>query len=422
MEKAPDTAPVAAELRRQAEARLVERRKKTPPHSKTKSSARRLIHELEVHQIELEMQNEELTRARGELEASHAKYFDLFDLAPIGYLTIGETGIVMEANLAAATLLGVERSRLINKPATRFIVKEDQDIYHLHRRRLFETRARQACELRMTGKGRGLIWVHLEGSTGKGGDNAPVCRATLSDITELKRAEGRLKSLLKEKELLVKEVHHRVKNNFAIVSSLLSLQSQQIEDESIKNLFMKSRDRIKSMSLVHERLYQSQDLTHINLSDYIRTLADDLLRAYETDRGKPTLAVEADDVAVDVDRVIPCGLVLNELISNALKHGFLPEEAGNSRIEVRLRRIRGNTIELAVKDYGPGLPDDFKIEKTSSLGLKIVSLLVEDQLNGELKIEKNEGTQFRVRFNAGRPSIIGDRRSEAANETVRQPG
>jgi two-component system, sensor histidine kinase PdtaS len=398
MKKNPAATPDAAELRRHAEAKLRERKKKAALPPTTEADTQRLVHELEVHQIELEMQNDELVRSREELEASRARYFNLFDLAPIGYLTLGETGIVMEANLTAASLLDVERSRLVNKPVTRFIVREDQDIYHLHRRLLFETRERQACELRMTGKDGAPIWVHIEGNAVQGKDGAAECRATLSDITELKRAEDKLKSLLKEKEVLVKEVHHRVKNNFTIVSSLLNLQSQQIEDENIQGMFMKSRDRIMTMSLIHERLYQSQDLTRINLSDYIRTLATDLHHAYETDREKAVLVIEADDVSLNVDQTIPCGLVLNELISNSLKYGFPPGWNGEARIEVTLRRIDENEIELAVKDNGVGLPDDFDIRKTRSLGLKIITLLVEDQLQGKLKVDRNEGTGFIVRF------------------------
>jgi PAS domain S-box-containing protein len=219
------------------------------------------------------------------------------------------------------------------------------------------------------------------------------------DITSRKQAEERMKSLLKEKELLVREVHHRVKNNFAVVSSLLGLQSQQIEDEAIQAMFMKSHDRIRSMSLIHERLYQSQELTHINLSEYIRTLVTDLYESYETDPAKVSLIIEAEDVTLNLDQAIPCGLIVNELISNALKYGFPSGWKGEGRVEVTLRRIEKNQIELAVKDNGVGLPIDFDLQKTKSLGLKIINLLAEDQLGGKLRVVKDAGTNFIVRFN-----------------------
>jgi PAS domain S-box-containing protein len=218
------------------------------------------------------------------------------------------------------------------------------------------------------------------------------------DITERRQAEEKLKTLLKEKELLVREVHHRVKNNFMVVSSLLGLQSQQVEDQGIQDMFMKSRDRIRSMALIHERLYQSEDLTHVDLSEYIRTLAAELYESYGTDPAKVSLVIEAEDVTLNLDQAIPCGLIVNELVSNALKYGFPSGWNGEGRVEVTLRRIEEDQIELAVKDNGVGLPDDFNIGKTKSLGLKIMALLAKDQLGGELRINRNEGTQFVVRF------------------------
>jgi PAS domain S-box-containing protein len=158
---------------------------------------RQMLHELQVHQIELEVQNEELRRAQAELDASRARYFDLYDLAPVGYCTLSEKGLIMEANLTAATLLGVARSALIKQQLTRFILKEDQDIHHQHRKQLFETHSTssgqagepQACELRMVKKDRKAFWVRLESTTAQDVDGAPVCRVVMSDITERKTRE-----------------------------------------------------------------------------------------------------------------------------------------------------------------------------------------------------------------------------------------
>jgi PAS domain S-box-containing protein len=189
--------PSAGERQRnQAEVKLTERKKKAASLPAAKSDPKRLVHELEVHQIELEMQNEELRRSQEELEASHARYFDLFDLAPVGYFTLSETGIVLDLNLTAANLLGFEKSKLIKKPINRFVVKEDQDIYYLLQRQIFETRARQACELQMKREGGVPFWSRIEGIAAQGSDGVLVFRATLSDISEHKRAE----KLLRESE------------------------------------------------------------------------------------------------------------------------------------------------------------------------------------------------------------------------------
>jgi PAS domain S-box-containing protein len=158
-------------------------------------AARQVLHELRVHQIQLEMQNEELRRAQAELEASRARYFDLYDLAPVGYFTVSEQGVILEANLTAALLLGVARGALVKQPLTRFIVHEDQDSYYLHRKQLLETGAPQECEFRMLRADAAPFWARLEATAAQGADGAPVFRAVISDITERKRAEEELTRL-----------------------------------------------------------------------------------------------------------------------------------------------------------------------------------------------------------------------------------
>ncbi len=181
----------AADLRQKAEALARERAVRTSEDSAALSPGeiQRVLHELRVHQIELEMQNEELRAAQAEIEASRTRYFDLFDLAPMGYCTLSEKGLILEANLTAATLLGVTRSVLVKQPISHFILKEDQDIYYLHRKRLFETGEPQECELRLVKPDGARFWVHLTATAAQTEDGAPLCRVVLSDITERKRAE-----------------------------------------------------------------------------------------------------------------------------------------------------------------------------------------------------------------------------------------
>jgi len=155
----------------------------------TPEEARRLLHELQVHQIELEMQNEELRRAQVELEASQARYFDLYDLAPVGYLTLGGEGLILEANITAAALLGAVRSALSKKPFSRFILGEDQDMYYLKRKECLKTGGPQSCELRLVKTDGTVFWVHLTGIAGQDADGSPECRVVLADITERKRSE-----------------------------------------------------------------------------------------------------------------------------------------------------------------------------------------------------------------------------------------
>jgi|GEM_PF-3766576 len=183
----PAAAATEKTLRRQAEDVLRMQHLERGPVAP--EDARRLHHELEVHQIELEMQNEELRRAQADLEASRARYFDLYDLAPVGYCTVSEKGLILEANLTAAGLLGVARSALVQQSLSRYVLGEDGDIYYLHRKQLFQTGGKQVCEVRMRSKNSGVFWVRLEMTTARDADGASVCRAVISDITEQKQIE-----------------------------------------------------------------------------------------------------------------------------------------------------------------------------------------------------------------------------------------
>ncbi|WP_319576117.1 PAS domain S-box protein [uncultured Desulfobacter sp.] len=187
----------AADLRQKAETFARQRVVRTPNDSAALSpdDIQDTLHELRVHQIELEMQNEELRTAQAEIEAGRARYFDLYDLAPVGYCTLSEKGVIVEANLTAATLLGTNRSALIKQPISRFILKEDQDIYYLHRKQLFEVGGPQECELRLVKPDGTHFWAHLTVIAAQAEDGATVCRVVLSDITERRRAEEELRHL-----------------------------------------------------------------------------------------------------------------------------------------------------------------------------------------------------------------------------------
>ena len=193
-----------ADLRQQAEEvlqRQPEELREMPPED-----IQHLIHELRVHQIELEMQNEELRRTQRELELSRDRYSDLYDFAPVGYFTVSETGLILEANLTAATMLGLERGRLIKQPLTRFIASEDQDTYYLHRKQLFETREPQVCELRMVRKGGSQFWARMEATVARDSEGQAVYRATMSDITERKRAEEEIRESEKRMRRVVQNM------------------------------------------------------------------------------------------------------------------------------------------------------------------------------------------------------------------------
>jgi PAS domain S-box-containing protein len=209
-----------------------------------------------------------------------------------------------------------------------------------------------------------------------------------------KRAEEKIKASLKEKDVLLKEIHHRVKNNMQIISSLIRLQSREIEDEKARRIFEISQNRIRSIALIHETLYQSGDLSQIDFSSYIRRLTTHLLTIYRPKGTALKLNLDVQKVLLDINRAIPCGLIINELVSNAMKHAFPIDKGGE--IHVGLAEKDG-AFTLIVKDNGKGFPDDVEFETTDSLGLQIVSDLVQ-QLEGDIRLDHGEGTAFVISF------------------------
>jgi two-component system sensor kinase len=213
------------------------------------------------------------------------------------------------------------------------------------------------------------------------------------DITERKLAEDRIMKSLKEKELLLREVHHRVKNNLQIISTLLSLQSSQIEEEQVIDLYRQSQNRILSIALIHENLYQSEDLTNINFANYVKNLVDDLFHSYGVNSENIHIKLNIKDIIMGIETAIPCGLIINELISNTLKHAF-PE--GKGEIDVELSEKNAGKYLLKVKDSGKAFPKGFDIDKTDTLGMKLISSLV-SQLDGEMVLDK-DNKEFKIEF------------------------
>ncbi|MBI2875544.1 MAG: sensor histidine kinase [Candidatus Tectomicrobia bacterium] len=190
-----------------------------------------------------------------------------------------------------------------------------------------------------------------------------------------------------------REIHHRVKNNLQIVSSLLSLQSRSIQDKQAREIFQESQNRVKSMALVHEKLYQSQELSRIDFAKYIETLATNLFRSYGANSDRIHLKIDADHLLLDADVAIPCGLIINELVSNSLKHAFPAGKGGEIRIALCSKS--DDELALGVKDNGVGFPKDLDFRNTKSLGLRLVGILT-DQVGGAVELCRDDGTEFKI--------------------------
>jgi PAS domain S-box-containing protein len=215
------------------------------------------------------------------------------------------------------------------------------------------------------------------------------------DITKLRQAEEEIRKSLEEKEILIKEIHHRVKNNMMVVSSLLKLQSANVRDEKYKEMFNDSIGRIQSMSFIHEKLYRSENLARVDFSAYLKDMVKSMFASYELSPSRVTLNMEIEDVSIGIDNAIPLGLIVNELISNSMKHAFPDNREGEVR--VTLSTDNTNHITLTISDDGKGIPEGLNFTNSESLGLNLVNALTR-QIQGKIELNRETGTEFRITF------------------------
>ena len=227
-------------------------------------------------------------------------------------------------------------------------------------------------------------------------DNETVGIAIFSrDITEKIESETELRDMVKEKEVLLKEVHHRVKNNLQVISSILNLQTSYLKDKETADLLKECQNRIKTMAYIHESLYQTKDFLHINFSEYIINLVKNLFYSYDANQQKIKTIFDVDTIFLNLDTSIPCGLIVNELVSNALKYAFTDGSGGC--VTIKIKKTKDNTIEMVIADNGIGIPESVDYKNTETLGLQLVSILSE-QINGKVTLSRTKGTTFKINF------------------------
>lgn len=216
----------------------------------------------------------------------------------------------------------------------------------------------------------------------------------LRDITLRKQAEEKISQSLKEKEILLREIHHRVKNNMAVVSSLISLQASQIEDGTFKTLFQETQQRVRSMALIHEKLYQTKDFSNIDFEDYVRTLIFEIINVHRVDIRNITMEICIEDIKLDLQSAMPCGLIINELLSNVFKYAFPDNRKGV--LKINFTKI-DNSHTLSIKDNGVGLPEGHNLQDGKTLGLQLVNALV-GQLQGKFQLKHDQGVEAILTF------------------------
>ena len=319
------------------------------------------------------------------------------EAAPVAMLVAHQAGSILLANAQLERLFAYQRDALVGEPLD-VLVPERFRAGHASLRAKFAAQP----SMRAMGAGRDLYGVRRDGVEVpiEIGLNPVVTRegvlvlATVVDLTERRAATRRMDDLLREKDALLKEVHHRVKNNLQVVSSLLSLHASRLCDEPARSVFAQCRTRVRAIALVHEKLGRSPDLSRVRFSDYARDLTKDVLQAQAAEPRSVVCAVQASDVCLSADRCILCGLVVNELVTNAVRHAFVGRDTG--RVDVSLVRSDA-VLELRVSDDGIGLPASVELAQSTTLGLDLVATFAR-RLNAELSITRQPGTSVVLRF------------------------
>ncbi|MBL8499994.1 MAG: PAS domain S-box protein [Nitrosomonas sp.] len=317
------------------------------------------------------------------------------EASPNGMVMTNHEGKIMMVNTTTEALFGYQREELLGQ-SIEVLIPESHRAHHPALRSDFIKHP----STRAMGHGRDLHGQHKNGKefpveVGLNPIQTPrgvMVLASVIDITERKSQEEQLKAALKEKDLLLSEIHHRVKNNLQIIDSLLGMQSDMLNNSAAISVLKESQNRVKSMALIHQVLYQSLDFSRTDFSSFIQSLVDNLSVSYALDTSRIVVNIDTDqEVLLPIDVSIPLGLILNELCTNAMKYAFTESRCGH--IDISLKRQNLEQLLVCISDDGVGIPDNFDIENTQSLGLQLVQLLSE-QISAELTIQRKNPTRF----------------------------
>lgn len=229
--------------------------------------------------------------------------------------------------------------------------------------------------------------------------NSVLVRGVGSSFRDLNAAENRVRASLREKETLIRELYHRSKNNMQVISSLLSLHQRDLKDDAAKEVFRDVINKINAMAMVHQRLYESQDLSNVDMAEYLRDLVALLKKSYAVSSDRVRVDLDLETLPLLIDTAVPCALVASEIITNSLKHAFPDDRSGILRI--KLEGLDDEQVQLTISDDGVGLPEGFQMERDGHMGIKTLLMIVSHQLRGTIEIDRSKGVAYRVRFTRG---------------------
>jgi PAS domain S-box-containing protein len=341
--------------------------------------------------------------AEKKLMASESRFRTVADLLPVGVYLTDRDGDCQYVNGKWLDIAGLKLEEALGNGWTSALHHEDKEKVWDGWNRMVESQGNWGLEYRFLTPGGIITWVYGLATPLKNEKNEITGYVGVNmDITERKLMQDTLQSSLAEKEVLLREVHHRVKNNLAAILGLLDMERQNTADQNSGKLLVELSNRIKAMSTVHEKLYRSENLSSIDFQDYLKSFLSHLRTSFVTGREINT-KMEAAGIELSLDVAVPCGLIVNELVTNSLKYAFpkgKPGIRGQKNCEIRVSMgMTDSTYTLVVSDNGVGLPKNIDWREAKSLGLRLVRMLGEHQLGGEIELDKSRGTRFMIRFN-----------------------
>ncbi len=354
--------------------------------------------------------NNDITEWKSSAEAlriSEGTVRSLFENASQGILVANAEGLIVDCNATMERLFGYTRAELIGASVEMLLPESYRAGQAGYRAEDGSTSdagpAAQGRELPALRKDRSVFSTEISLSRANGSQSGELTVAFVSDITARKQASqhredliAKLEAAVAEREVLIKEVHHRVKNNMAVIVGLLGMQARSMNDERLTRALEQSQQRVGSMALIHEFLYAGKDMNNVNFGEYLKQLASGVCASYAVGPDPVDVTIETEEIQLPVHRAIPCGLIVNELLSNAMKYAFVDGRKGH--IQVGVARLKTGTLLLSCVDDGVGIPENFDWRNAPSTGLKIVQILTK-QLNGELTLDRSQGgTRFELRF------------------------
>jgi PAS domain S-box-containing protein len=328
------------------------------------------------------------------LKQSEEKFRTIIETAQEGIWTLDAQSETTYVNEAMGKMIGYTVEEMMGKSLYDFMDDEGKIDAHEKMERRKEG-IKEKHDFRFKHKNGSDLWTIISTNPILDSNNKFIgALGMLTDITKRKEMEEELKSSLKEKDMLLKEIHHRVKNNLMVISSLLNLQSNYIKDKDDLDMFKESQTRAKSMALIHEKLYKSDDLKSIDFADYMKEIINELINTYKRDPNIIKLNLDLENIILDINTSIPLGLIVNELVSNSLKYAFPDNREGEINVSLKLKD--GKYI-LIIGDNGVGIPRSTDFRNTASLGLQLVNNLT-DQINGKIELDRSHGTEFKITF------------------------